>query len=126
MAGEDMIIMSLGEIKRLKLIQLAIDGQMSQKSVSAILSLSDRQVRRLVQRVREEGDRGIIHRSRGRPSNRRLCDKVKERVLKVYSRRYPDFGPTLASEKLLEREGIRISDETLRKWGCLKTRGNRF
>lgn len=116
MAGEDMMIMSLGEIKRLKLIQSAIDGQMSQKRVSAILSLSDRQVRRLVQRVRKEGDRGIIHRSRGRPSNRRLCDKVKERVLKLYSRRYPDFGPTLASEKLLEREGIRISDETLRKW----------
>lgn len=116
MAGEDMINMSLREIKRLKVIQLAIDGQITQKSVSATLDLSVRQVRRLVQRVREEGDRGILHRSRGRASNRRLCDKLKEQVIKLYSRKYPDFGPTLASEKLLESDGIRISDETLRQW----------
>lgn len=116
MVGEDTITMSLRETKRLKIIQSAIDRQITQKSVSAILELSDRQVRRLVERVREEGARGIIHRSRGRPSNRRLCDKVKEKVIKLYTRQYPDFGPTLASEKLLERDGIRISDETLRKW----------
>lgn len=116
MAGEDMMIMSLEEIKRLKLIQSAIDGQISQKRVSVILGLSDRQIRRLVQRVREEGDRGIIHRSRGQPSNRRLSDTLKEKVIKLYKSKYPDFGPTLATEKLLELEGIRISEETLRKW----------
>jgi hypothetical protein len=116
MAGEDMMIMSLGEIKRLKLTQSAIDGQISQKGVSAILALSDRQVRRLVKRVREEGDRGIIHRSRGETSHRRISDKLKEKVIQLYIRNYPDFGPTLATEKLLALDGIRISDETLRKW----------
>jgi len=116
MAGRDMIVMSLGELKRLKLIQSAIDRQITQKSVSTMLGLSERQVRRLVKVVREEGDRGIIHRSRGRPSNRRLSDEIRERVITLYQERYPDFGPTLATEKLLEREGIRLSDETLRKW----------
>jgi hypothetical protein len=116
MVGEDTITMSLRDTKRLKLIQSAIDGQLTQKSVSALLELSDRQVRRLVQRVREGGARGIIHLSRGRPSNRRLGDKLKEEVISLYTRHYADFGPTLASEKLLERDGIRISDETLRKW----------
>jgi len=116
MAGEDRIVMSLREVKRLQLIQSAIERQLTQKAVSKILGLSERQVRRLVKAVREEGELGIIHRSRGQPSNRRLSDKLKEKVIKLYSRKYPDFGPTLAAEKLLDLDGVRISDETLRKW----------
>jgi hypothetical protein len=116
MAERDVIVMSIREVKRLKLIQSAIDRQITQKSVSAMLGLSERQVRRLVKGVREEGDRGIIHRSRGRSSNRRLCDKLKEKVIALYTKKYPDFGPTLATEKLLDLDSIRISDETLRKW----------
>lgn len=115
MAGRDIIVMSIEEVKRLKLVQSAIDRRITQKSVSSILGLSERQVRRLVKVVRDKGDRGIIHESRGRPSNRRLPDEVKEKVLSLYKERYPDFGPMLATEKLLEREGIKISDETLRK-----------
>jgi transposase len=116
MAGRDMIVMSLGEFKRLKLIQSAIGRHIKQKSVALMLGLSERQVRRLVKAVREKGDSGIIHRSRERPSNRRLSDEIKEKVLTLYKERYPDFGPTLATEKLLEVDGIRLSDETLRKW----------
>jgi transposase len=116
MAERDMMVMSIGEVKRLKLIQSAIDKQISQKRVSSILSLSERQIRRLVKSVREEGARGIIHRSRGRPSNRRLCRKIKEKVITLYTKKYSDFGPTLAAEKLLELDGIRLSDETLRNW----------
>jgi len=108
--------MSLGEVKRLKLIQSAIDRQITQKTVSGMLGVSERQVRRLVKVVREQGDKGIIHGSRGRRSNHRFPDKVKEKTISLYKRRYPDFGPTLATEKLLEIEGIRLSDETLRKW----------
>ena len=116
MAERDMIVMSLEEVKRLKLIQSAIDRQISQKRVSGILSLSERQIRRLVKAVREEGDKGIINRSRGRPSNRRLSAAAKERVIVLYKEKYSDFGPTLAAEKILELDGIRLSDETLRNW----------
>jgi len=116
MAGRDMIVMSLNEVKRLKLIQSAIDRHMTQKTAASMMGLSDRQVRRLVKVVREKGDRGIIHGSRGRPSNHRFSDKIKEKTISLYKRRYSDFGPTLATEKLLEIEGIHLSDETLRKW----------
>jgi len=116
MAGKDMIVMSVGEIRRLKAIQSAMDGHITQGTAAGMLGLSERQVRRLVRVVREEGDRGMIHGLRGRPSNRRFSEEMRQRVLELYQERYPDFGPTLAVEKLLEREEIRISDETLRKW----------
>lgn len=116
MAGKDMIVMSLREVRRLKVVQSVIDRHITQKAAALILGVSERQVRRLVNVVREGGDRGIIHGLRGRPSNRRLSEEIRGRVLSLYEERYPDFGPTLATEKLFEREGIKISDETLRKW----------
>ncbi len=116
MARKDMISMSLLELRRLKVVQSAIEKQTLQRTVALMLGLSERQVRRLVKAVREQGDEGIIHGSRGRPSQRRFRDEVRERVLSLYRENYPDFGPTFASEKLLELDGIKVSDETLRKW----------
>lgn len=59
---------------------------------------------------------GWPHKSRGRSSGRRFPEEIKERVIRLYRDQYRDFGPTLAGEKLLERDGIKLSDETLRKW----------
>ncbi|MCL0087263.1 hypothetical protein M1O24_00630 [Dehalococcoidia bacterium] len=57
----------------------------------------------------------MIHRSRGRPSNRGKAPEVKKAVLSVYQQRYWDFGPTPAAEKA-EREGYQVGRETLRRW----------
>ncbi len=116
MAGEDMVMVRQGELKRLHVIQKVLERVIRQVEAAEILSLSGRQIRRIVKRIRREGDRGIVHQSRGRPSNRRTPDKVKSKVIRLYRAQYKDFGPTLASEKLLERDRIEISDETLRKW----------
>jgi transposase len=116
MAGEDIIRMSSRELKRLHIVHQAMDGQMTQQTASSMLDLSERQVRRLVKSVRESGDGGIVHRGRGRPSNRRLPEKVKKQVLDLCRQKYRDFGSTLASEKLLERDGIAVNRETLRQW----------
>jgi hypothetical protein len=116
MAAKDRIEMSLKELKRLKVLQEAIDRYITQRSASIVLGLSERQVRRLVKRVREEKDRGVIHRGRGQPSNNRKPEKVKQKALWLYGKKYEGFGPTLASEKLLEIEGLKVSNETLRKW----------
>jgi transposase-like protein len=116
MAGEDMIMVRQGELKRLHVIQKVLEGIIKQVEAGEILSLSCRQIRRIVKRIKMEGDGGVIHRSRGKPSNRGISQKVKDRVIRLYRLEYKDFGPTLASEKLLERDRIEISDETLRRW----------
>jgi len=116
MAREDMIMMHQREVKRLHVIRKVLERVIKQVEAAEILSLSGRQIRRIVKRIRREGDRGIVHQSRGRPSNRRMADKVKDKVIRLYRAQYKDFGPTLASEKLSERDGIGISDETLRRW----------
>jgi len=116
MTGEVIIMASQEELRRLHVIQKVLEGGIKQVEAAEILSLSSRHIRRVVKRVQEEGNRGIVHRSRGRPSNRKIADQLKDKVIKLYRTSYKGFGPTLASEKLLERDGVSISDETLRGW----------
>ena len=121
MAGEDKIIMSMKELRRAHILEQVLAGKVTQVKAAEVIGLSDRQIRRMVKRVRREGDRGLVHRSRGRRSNRAMEGKLKVRVVRLYRTCYADFGPTLAAEKLSERDGIGISDETLRLW--LKAEG---
>ncbi len=72
MARKDMIIMSRRDLSRLHYIKLALEKKLTQAKVGNLTGLSDRQIRRLIKRLRKEGDTGICHRSRGRPSNRRI------------------------------------------------------
>jgi len=116
MSGKDIIEMSQRELRRLHVIHKAIESTIKQTEAAEILSLSDRQIRRIIKRVRDEGDRGIAHKTRGKPSNRRLPKKIKASAIELYRKKYAGFGPTLASEKLLEIDSIPVNDETLRKW----------
>src|SRR5512145_296146 len=111
-----MITMSRRESKRLHIIHQALDLKITQVAAAAVLSLSERQLRRLIKRVRAEGDDGICHRSRGKASNHRIRPKIKARALKLFKQEYDDFNLAHATEILSEVHGIAISDETLRLW----------
>ena len=115
MCRKDIIEMSREELKRAHVVKRVMEG-LKQREAAEMLGLSIRQIKRIVRRVRKEGDEGLAHRNRGRKSNRRLRDKQKEEVIELYRKKYSDFGPTLFCEKLEEKEGIRISDETARQW----------
>ena len=114
MSGEDIIMVRQRELKRLHVIRKVIEGTVTQRDAAGLISLTERQIRRIVKRIREEGDEGIRHKSRGKPSNRKLS--CRQRIVELYRERYPDFGPTLFTEKLQEREGITVSRETVRTW----------
>ena len=108
--------MSGKERDRLKVMAALAQRRMRQKEASRLLRLSERQARRILARYRAEGDAGLVHRARGRPSNRRLPEALRRRVMGRVVRQYRGFGPTLAAEKLQERDGLRVSRETLRGW----------
>jgi len=97
-------------------IRQTMEQKLTQVQAGTVLGLTTRHIRRLIERVEQAGDQGLAHRGRGTPSNRRIPDTVKRKVLTLYEKRYGDFGPTLAAEKLAECHGISISDETLRRW----------
>jgi transposase len=113
---KDMITMSREEASRLHIIHQSLDKKITQTMAAELAGLSDRQMRRLIKRIRLEGDDGICHRSRGKASNRRIPKKIKARTLKLFQAQYKDFNLVHATEKLSEVHGITINDETLRLW----------
>ncbi len=116
MSRKDIIMIRQKELKRLHVIHRVLNGEITQAEASDILSISGRQTRRIISRIRQEGDIGIVHKSRGKESNRKLPKKLTDRVVYLYQQKYQGFGPTLFCEKLAELEDIHISDETARKW----------
>lgn len=114
--GKDTIEMSQKEIKRVGIIQRTAEKKLRQVRAAELLKLCVRQVRRIVKRYRSGGEKGLVHLSRGKRSNRRHAEGLKAKVLKIFEKEYRDFGPTLAQEKLAERQKIRIGRETLRGW----------
>jgi transposase len=116
MAEKDIVMLRQKDLKRLHVMHKVLEGTMTQAEAADLISLTERQIRRIVKRIRQEGDKGIGHAARGKPSNRKLPKKLKNRIVRLYTTTYPDFGPTLFTEKLEEREGIVISRETARAW----------
>jgi len=108
--------LSARERERLKVLQQVEEGHLKQVEAARRLRLTDRQVRRLQARLRREGDRGIVHRLRGRRSNRKIPEALRQSAVReLRQARYAGFGPTLAAEHLAG-QGIRVSRETLRSW----------
>jgi transposase len=112
----DLLIMSKKELRRKSILELVKQGMLSQRDASQRLSLSYRQLKRVYRRYIQEGDAGLVHKSRGRASSHSYPLVLKKLVLKLYEEKYWDFGPTLASEKLDEDDHQKVHAETLRLW----------
>ena len=110
------LAMSHGELSRYDTLMRVERGELRVDDAAALLGLKRRQVFRLLCRMRTEGAAGLISRKRGQPSNRRYSDVLREQVVAIVREHYHDFGPTLAREYLMERHGITVACETLRKW----------
>ncbi|KOF22632.1 transposase [Ensifer adhaerens] len=111
-----LIAMSERDLQRIEILSKVIAGRMTLVSAAHVLELSTRQVRRLLDRISAGGAASIRHKAIGRPSNNRICDGVRDYAMAIVRERYADFGPTLAAEKLAERDGLTVSRETLRQW----------
>ena len=112
---EDIILMSFKEIERLRIIHKVFDKQVTQVKAAEILGLSERQVGRIVKRIRDGGDRSIVHRSRGQAAANKMPEELEDRIGEIVRDEYPDFRPSLAAEKLWECHGIRVGREKLRQ-----------
>jgi hypothetical protein len=111
-----MLVLSTKDRDRLKVLHEVKQGHLTQRQGGELLRISDRWVRKLLLRVKKEGDRGVVHGLRGRVSNGRLPEKLRQKALKLVEAQYRDFGPTLACEYLAQHHAVSVSKETLRQW----------
>lgn len=110
----ELITMTQKELSRYEIIKKLIGKEINGTETAKQIGLSIRQVKRIKVRVVKEGPKGVIHQKRGKPSNRKLPEEKIRKIERIVKEKYPDFGPTLAKEKLEENHKIKIGKETLR------------
>jgi hypothetical protein len=113
--------MSLDERIRLDALNRVKRGELTVVAAAELSGLSLRQMRRTWKRFKSQGASGLVHGLRGRSSNRRLDEELRQRAVKLHQEKYADFGPTLACEKLARDDGIDLCPDTLT--ALLKERG---
>jgi len=111
---EVLISMTNKELTRLEIIQKVQDKRLKQAKAAECLNLSLRQIKRLCKRYKKDGTIGLISKKRGGKGNHRLPDELKQKAIELIWAKYPDFGPTLAQEKLLELDHLKLSVGTVR------------
>lgn len=128
---KDNIMMSRKELRRLPVIHKIMEKRLTQVRAATMLDLSDRQIRRIIHKITREGDAAVIHGNRGKESPFKMDKAYETKIMDIVEEKYYDFGPTFASEKLLELEKIKIGREKLRQvmishgvWHCRKKKGS--
>ena len=116
MKAERVLKVTNQELRKLKVTEEVIERKIKRRKAAALLGMSVRQIIRLIKRVRKEGANGVVHRLRGKASNRKHEESFREKVIKLVRKKYEGFGPTLAQEKLEELDKLHINRETLRQW----------
>jgi transposase len=108
--------MSQKERDRLHWLKQAETKQITQAKAAERMKVSERWVRKLLQRKKREGGGVVVHGLRGARSNRRLPERLRKRVMGLVRREYRDFGPTLIAEYVAQEHGLVVGKETVRKW----------
>ena len=112
---DKLLTMSKKELTRLEVMQRIEERGLRQKDAAEILRVTERHVRRMLKVYRQTGAEGLVSKRRGKPSNNQMKGEVKQQAIDLIYSKYPDFGPTLAHEKLTEQHGLKLSRETVRQ-----------
>lgn len=123
------ITMAIKELTRYEVIPRLVRREINGTEAAKQLNLSVRQVKRLKRKFIEDGPAGLAHGNRGKVGNRGMSEERIKRIEEIVKRRYHDFGPTFAAEKLKENHRIKISNEKLRQlmteWGLWELRSRK-
>jgi transposase len=109
------IQLTMKEIKRVELLEEKKHLQMDQKELGRRLNIGIRQVQRIIKRYNELGAKGLVHKSRGKPSGKAMPQEKKDAVVQLIQEHYSDFGPVLVAEMLEQRHNIKVHKEQVRR-----------
>jgi transposase len=119
--NRETVTLSQRELQRVEVISRCVDGHLACAIAAELLDLSPRQIKRLKARYRQGSAAALAHANRGRPSHRRLPQRIRQTILRLARTRYAGFNDHHLCEKLSEQEGFSLSRETLRR--LLRTAG---
>src|SRR5258708_1900034 len=107
-----MVVMSKRELNRLDVLARLDSDRLTARAAAELMAITQRQTYRLLRRYRDNGASAVANQRRGRPSNNRLPDVVRDHAIALVRQRYADFGPTFAADQLADHHNLNISPPT--------------
>jgi transposase len=111
----EIIKMNQKELKKGEIISKVMEGTLRRKEAACMLNLSLKQIHRLCKKYRKKGLLSLVHKNRGKASNRKINSKTRKQALELIQTKYADFGPQLIKEQLEERHHLQVSREWIRQ-----------
>lgn len=111
---KELLLMSKKEISRVSVLDEVIEQKLKQGNAARKLNISSRQLRRILKDYKRNGPSALIHNSRGKRSNNKTPQELLDRAIALVEKKYWDFGPTFAAEKLEELDYLIINHDILR------------
>lgn len=108
------MLLTMQEVKKIDILQKLKENRLSRQEACLVLRLSERQVYRLLKRLRDQGVSGMVHGNRNRASPRRMKAKLRRRIVLLAQGKYRDINDSHLREILWREEKIKIGRETLR------------
>ncbi|MEA2087133.1 MAG: ISNCY family transposase [Candidatus Caldatribacteriota bacterium] len=113
--------MTKKELVRVHVIKSLIEDKMTSRDAAEVLSLSERQIKRLKAGVKKEGEVFVIHKNRGRKPKHTIPGERREEIVFLARNKYKGVNYTHLAELLREQEGITISQSSVSR--ILKAKG---
>jgi transposase len=113
--------MTKKELVRVHVIKSLIEDKMTSRDAAEVLSLSERQIKRLKAGVKKDGEVFVIHKNRGRKPKHTIPGEIREKIVFLARNKYKGVNYTHLAELLEERESITISQSSVSR--ILKAKG---
>lgn len=113
--------MTKKELVRVYVIKSLVEDKMTSREAAEVLSLSERQIKRLKAGVKKDGEVFVIHKNRGHKPKHTIPGKIREKIVSLARNKYKGVNYTHLAELLREHEGISISQSSVSR--ILKAKG---
>lgn len=114
-------LMTKKELVRVHVIKSLIEDKMTSRDAAEVLSLSERQIKRLKAGVKKDGEVFVIHKNRGRKPKHTIPGEIREEIVSLARNKYKGVNYTHLAELLREEEGITVSQSSVSR--ILKAKG---
>jgi transposase len=107
--------LSQKKLQRIKVIENSVEGRITVAEAGEMLGLSERQVKRLKRTYRAGDVEWVHHGKSGRTPANAMSKELRASVVDLATGKYAGFNDTHLHEKLVEKEEMSISRQSVRR-----------
>lgn len=113
--NKEYVTLSRSELNRVLVVQRLVEGRLTIQEAAMVLGMSERHIKRLKAKFKDQGPEALAHGNRGRSPVHAVPEDLRRRVVELAQSTYKGCNYTFLSELLHEHEAISLSPSSVRR-----------